>query len=331
MARGQSWHVGLTRLVPSVRGGRWLTGILIFGFLSGCFALAGVLGDTPGAAPATQSAAWFFCVVIAYIVPVFHYISERTVQAIDRLGPELDSAEGSVAALRERVYYKPRRWFAKVLSGGFAAAVAHNVAIILQGGMLDRDWSARFAITGGGTLTWVVLTLVIFALIDNAALFNRLARRVRLNPLTPERLHPFALVAVLSTLALVGAQAAFPILILDEETDAIAFLPGLVATMVPMFVLAVLPVWPLHVRLRAAKRELLADVNARISLAPAPQGTVGDIGTLAPLLTWRREVTALPDWPFDTGTVGRLVLYLIIPPLTWVGAALIQHVVERFL
>jgi hypothetical protein len=101
--------------------------------------------------------------------------------------------------------------------------------------------------------------------------------------------------------------------------------------MVPMFVLAVLPVWPLHVRLRAAKRELLADVNARLSLAPAPPGAIGDVVALAPLLSWRREVAALPDWPFDIGIVGRLAFYLVIPPLTWIGAALIQHVVETVL
>jgi len=327
MAPGQSWHVGLTRLVPSVRGGRWLLGILIFGLLWGFFVLAGVLGPSSQAGTSTRSAAWFFSVVIAYIIPVFHYISERTVQAIDRLAPDLAPAEGPVAAIRSRVYWKPRRWFVTVLAGGAGAALAHNTALAFRGGF-DRNLANGLAIMTGSTLTWVVLTLVIFALIDNARLFNRLARRVRLNPLNPERLHPFALVAVLSTLALVGAQAAFPILIFDA-TDAISFLPGLVATMVPMFVLAVLPVWPLHVRLRAAKRELLADVNARISLSP--QGGIGDVVALAPLLTWRREVAALPDWPFDTGIVGRLVLYLIIPPLTWVGAALIQHVVETLI
>lgn len=329
MVRGQSWHVGLTRLVPPIRGGRWLLGILVFGLLCGFFMLAGVLGAGSRASNSTRSAAWFFSVVIAYIIPVFHYISERSVQAIDRLAPDLDPADGPVAAIRSRIYRKPRRWFITVLAGGFGAAIAHNLAIAFRNGF-ERDLSDGLAIMAGGTLTWVVLTLVIFALIDNARLFHRLARRVRLNPLSPERLHPFALVAVLSTLALVGAQAAFPILIFDA-TDAISFIPGLIATMVPMFVLAVLPVWPLHVRLQAAKRELLAGVNARIALASAPGSAAGDIVTLAPLLTWRREVVALPDWPFDTGIFGRLVLYLIIPPLTWVGAALIQHIVETLL
>jgi hypothetical protein len=328
MGSGQSWHVGLTRLVPSVRGGRWLLGILIFGLLSGFFAIAGVLGPGSRVPASTRSAAWFFSVVIAYIIPVFHYISERTVQAIERLASDLDPADGSLSELCSRVHWKPRRWFVTVLAGGVGAAIAHNTALALRGG-IERA-SPGLAIMMGSTLTWIVLTLVIFALIDNARLFNRLARRVELNPLIPERLHPFALVAVLSTLALVGAQAAFPILIIDA-TDAISFVPGLIATMVPMFVLAVLPVWPLHVRLRAAKRELLADVNARLSLASVPQGAIGDVVALAPLLSWRREVTALPDWPFDIGIVGRLALYLIIPPLTWVGAALIQHVVETFL
>ena len=52
-------------------------------------------------------------------------------------------------------------------------------------------------------------------------------------------------------------------------------------------------------------------------------------GDLAPLLLYRREITAAPEWPFDTSVMGRLALYLVIPPLTWVGAALIEMLVDR--
>ena len=53
--------------------------------------------------------------------------------------------------------------------------------------------------------------------------------------------------------------------------------------------------------------------------------------SLEPLLILRREVLSAPEWPFDTTTMGRLALYLIIPPLTWIGAALIEIVVDTAL
>jgi hypothetical protein len=332
MAPGQSWHIGLTRLVPSMRGGRWLCGALIFGSLYGLFTATGVFGTTTDAySAANRSAALFFCVIIGYIVPVFHYISDRTVQAIDELAPYLALDAEALVEVRQRVHHKTPRWFATALGIGFGAATAHNLVLAVGGNIHGAHLPAWLAMIFGTALTWVVLTTVIAALIDNALLLNRLARTTRLDPLVTRRLHPFARVAVMSTLVIIGAQAAFPIMILDTEMRAVAFVPGLIATVVPMIVLALLPIWPLHRRLRSAKRTLLDDVDARIAMAPRPGSGPGAIAILGPLLAWRREIKALPDWPFDMGIVGRLAFYLIIPPMTWVAAALIQHLVEQVL
>ena len=51
---------------------------------------------------------------------------------------------------------------------------------------------------------------------------------------------------------------------------------------------------------------------------------------LNPYLVYRREIASVHDWPFDTGIATRLAFYLIIPPLTWICAALIDVAVERF-
>src|SRR5512139_3205191 len=119
MTSGQTWHIGLTRLVPRVRGGRWLCGALIFGALYGLFTVTGVFG-TPvdGYSAANRSAALFFCVIIGYIVPVFHYISDRTVDAIDQLAPYLALDGESMQHVRRRVHHKTPQWFATALGIG---------------------------------------------------------------------------------------------------------------------------------------------------------------------------------------------------------------------
>jgi len=116
------------------------------------------------------------------------------------------------------------------------------------------------------------------------------------------------------------------------EIPAAAYVPGLLATGVPILLLAARPVWPVHRRIAATKREALARVQEEIdALAPPGQALPADLPTLAPLLTYRRELQAAPEWPFDLGVMARLAFYLIIPPLTWVGAALIENVVNAFL
>ena len=315
-----------------MRGGRWLCGAGLFLLLMGFFAITGVFGSSPDyPIVGNRSAALFFSVVLAYIVPVFHFISARTAAVITQLGADLPDPT-TLARLHARVHHKPRNWYGAVIAIGLGAAIAHNAALAADEAIHADVLIVWLAMVIGTTLVWVVLTIVIAALIDNALLLNRLAHQVRINPLAVERLQPFAAVAVLSTLSIVGLQAAFPIMILDEAINAVAFVPGLIATIIPIAVLALLPIWPLHTRLRATKAQLLDEINARIATQPLPTPDESrPISELLPLLAWRREIQGLPEWPFDVGTVGRLIFYLIIPPLTWVGAALIERLVESTL
>lgn len=333
MDETRTWHVGLTRLVPEVPGGRWLCAAALFGILMGAFGAAGLLSDDlPRTLAGNRAGAVFFAVIIAYIVPVFHYISQRTAEALASLQADLGLDAAGAAALAASVYRKPRQWFGWVLGIGCGSAVLHNLLLARgETSLADAFGNAGWwTMVAGTALVWIVMTLVIAALMDNAFLLNRLARRVNIHLLNPERTRPFGRVAVLSTLSIIGAQAAFPIMIFDGNVNPVAFAPGLAATTVPMLVLALMPVWPLHVRLRAERSRLLADVNRRIVELDAEGGPAAT-AELLPLLAWRRELLAISEWPLDARSLGRLAFYLVIPPLTWVGAALIEHLVESLL
>jgi len=336
MTGEKTWHVGLTFLVPPVPGGRWLCGAVLFGLLLGLFHVAGVFRiEDSTLAAGNQAAALFFAVIIAYIIPVFHYISERTVAALTQLAPDLEVTATGIEPIQRRIHYKSPRWFAYRLALGAGAAIAHNIVLAgTQFGPPDTlQMSTWLAMMFGTTATWLVMTLVIAALIDNALLLNRLARTVRINLLNHERLRPFAVIAVLSTLAIIGAQAAFPIMILSEAANPVAFLPGLLATSIPMLTLALLPIWPLHQRLKTEKHALLTELHERVHAETLqPGGTVAEkFATMAPLLAYRREIAALSEWPVDLRIAGRLLFYLFIPPATWVAAALIQNMVDALL
>ena len=83
------------------------------------------------------------------------------------------------------------------------------------------------------------------------------------------------------------------------------------------------------------KERELVTLNDRIEACHNAAGEV-DLETqrfdqLVPLLNYRREIVQVSTWPFDVGNMTRLAFYLIIPPLTWAGAALIENVVTSLL
>lgn len=333
------WHVGLTWLVPPVRLGRLITGFALFFSLVVLFAAAGALQpDGPPELAETRLAALFFSVLIAYVVPMFHFISERTMRALEELAATAAQTEstqdlqGLIAHARHRVLHKPRGWLAAVLGLGITCAVLHLAALLTVGRLADIEPTARAATIVGTTLTWTVLMLVLASLMDNALYLRRIAAIVPLNPLQPASVRPIARVAVASTLAVVGAQAAFPLLMIDASASPITSVPGLVATAVPMVTLALLPVWPLHVRLRDARQHLLDAIDRRLdALGMVAPSDVPAVDALLAQLAYRREVRAASTWPVDLSIAARLAFYITIPPLTWVAAALIERVVDQLL
>src|SRR5690606_10243229 len=108
--------------------------------------------------------ALFFSVIIAYIVPIFGYISERTAAAVDALGPLLPSTAEQRAAWCRRIYVKPRLWLLTVLGIAFASGLAHNLLLF---GSLDpllvvaSPSPATSAIAWGTLLVWLTITLAI--------------------------------------------------------------------------------------------------------------------------------------------------------------------------
>jgi hypothetical protein len=73
----------LLAVVPQCRYGKLLAGIVLFALLYPFFRL-GVIGD-----PGHRTPAVFFSLVIAYIIPVFAYITEKAEEALNELRPLL--------------------------------------------------------------------------------------------------------------------------------------------------------------------------------------------------------------------------------------------------
>ena len=156
---------------------------------------------------------------------------------------------------------------------------------------------------------------------------------VPIDLLHTQHLMAFGRMAVTAVLVVIGVQASFSIMFFGGVDSPSAWGPGLALTSGALIYLLFAPVTPLRNRLQNAKAEALVALNEKlrnnhsIDALDTPAATT----ELGHLLTVRDELRRVPEWPFDMDLLARLGIYLIIVPLTWVGAALIENLVDLVL
>jgi hypothetical protein len=85
--------------------------------------------------------------------------------------------------------------------------------------------------------------------------------------------------------------------------------------------------------IREAKREELARLEPLLRQARdnTLTGPTSSQGHLSDLLAYKTQVESTPEWPFDTSTLLRFSLYLLIPVGSMVGGALVERFVDLVL
>jgi hypothetical protein len=102
------------------------------------------------------------------------------------------------------------------------------------------------------------------------------------------------------------------------------------------FTAFLLPMLGAHRRLRAVKRAESKRVRAAVAalqpklLTPGSRGELAR-GHVADLIAWESRVESLREWPLSTPTVLRFALYVSLGLGSWVGAALVERLLESSL
>jgi hypothetical protein len=79
----------------------------------------------------------------------------------------------------------------------------------------------------------------------------------------------------------------------------------------------------------ARVRQALREARDRVLAPDAAERLAG--GLLADLIAYERRVAEVPEWPLDASTLLRLALYLVLGLGSWVGAALVEWLVDAVL
>ena len=170
--------------------------------------------------------------------------------------------------------------------------------------------------------------------------FARIGRhQVRIDLLDLDALAPFARFGLRLSLWLLGASIFLVLMAAFVETDPLRA-SARIPLFVPVWVLAVgalvVPSWGLHQAIRDAKAEEIERLREalrgnRNALDGSPVAHEAANLSIVELLEYRDRITALREWPFDARALRRFGLYLLIPLASWVGAALVERLVDRVL
>jgi hypothetical protein len=182
--------------------------------------------------------------------------------------------------------------------------------------------------------------LAVSVLLRQGLLFMRIGREVGpVDLLDHTALAPFVhtslRLALLFTLW-IGSITAFHV----DWSGSMALAPQ-IAGALPVYLLIsgllfALPLWGIHQRLVAERNAELARVNASIrgdrralrdSLVAADAEALNGVD----LLSYRDHVRSFSTWPLDASVLLRLGLYLGIPLLSWVGAAIVERGIDVLL
>ena len=191
-------------------------------------------------------------------------------------------------------------------------------------------WQAWHWVMGAFSAFWG--GVLIYRVQADARAFAALTRSIsRVDLLQREELLPFTRQGLRS--AVPGAIfVTFLALNLGDAGFWVAIVTLGSLVIVQNAMLLLLPLRGIRDRLREAKRQELARIDGAIRGEPrALAGSL--IGAreapgLADLLAWRRFVESVPEWPVDASTLGRFALYVGIPLFSWVGAALVERMLD---
>lgn len=339
-AAPELWFLRLQRAshLPSAFFGL-LIGIVVFAFVATPLLFAdGALG--PAGARDLLSSAAFFAASLGFLFGAAPVIFPAAVRDLERLAPVLDVDAESLDALRRSLVRMPAARLRIQALIGVVLGVMHAALLSVGAGNAHFDVDAGALLTPqiATVLLWLMMFQIAAPMLTNATLFDRLGRSARVDLLRPQALYPFGAAALRPTLFVIGLQCAYPLLALgSEEALTTGNLIGLGVSALLVAGLFYLPMRGVRRRVSRAREDALATLDARIGrltggdtarIATAADATLAQ---LEPLLALRERVLRTSGWPLGLAALRRVLLYVILPPMTWVGAALVEMLIDSSL
>ena len=310
-----------TRLPAMLFGGAFCLLLILLFYLCGAFNPPAMLYWTGTERVQLLGASLLHSTVPPYVLLAVIYSIRLAEKNLDALQPHLDYDSVRHTQWRQAFSCHPRRPLILCVFLGI------SLSLILAGDALKHLHPVSLSMWLGNALLWSLVMQSVFITVRNAWLFSRVARahlQVSLSNL--EALTPFVGIGIQGTLLVAGALALMPLQAIDIQFRMMNHLPGIIVGVPLAAILLVLPVWGAHQRIVMAKNAEIAHVQTLLDTHQAQgERSYENIAQRNTLMAYKKQLKALPTWPIELPDVYRLTFYMVIPPLSWTGSALIQR------
>jgi hypothetical protein len=262
------------------------------------------------------------CLVIGYLPAAFLHVMRNGRRTVLVLQGTLDCTREECGTLAASIRLSARGLVITGLIGlALAFAAPYMVPPVQPAPWSPLAWSPEIAwhrILLPMILVWQ--SWLVYAVVIVSLRMSRVAKKlshIDLLDLTP--LTPFTHLGLTNALLLIGLLSIWSLMMLETGFGQIMILIGGITLVVTALALLA-PVGGVHKRIRQSKDAEIGWVNGEISKqlsAFQHSGAGRPIGEMADLVAYLSLVERVPEWPFTTSTYARLVLYLLIPVVSW--------------
>jgi len=276
------------------------------------------------------------CLLVGYLPAAFLHVlrsGRRTVLVLrGALDCTLEESETLAASVRLSA-----RWLAITGLIGIALSFAgpYMVPPVPPTPWSPSSWSPevawhRILSPIAGLWTWWLG----YAIVTVSMRMSRIATRLsRIDLLDLSPMAPFTQQGLTNALLLIGLLSISSLMMLETGFKKIMIINS--STGLVLIALALLlPVRGVHTRICQSKEAALRWVNGKISeqLSAFENSDAGRAsGEMADLVAYRSLVEGVPEWPFTASTYTRLILYALIPVVSWSLGIVAEGVVGRAL
>lgn len=278
-------------------------------------------------APEQWAIVAFFVVSLGMLAGISRHVFPAAIDDLAALDSCLDCNTATRAQLARALLRYPRAASLRLVPVAALIGIGH-VLLLGQNTPVTGLWIGSMV---GTLLIWQMMFQLALPLVHNARLFSLLGQACRVDLYRPERLNAFGTTAIRPCLLIIALQCAYAIFLLSEQaTLSAGLLLGLGASMGLVAGLFFKPLVGIRHNIRQELARASNEVDQALTAMNAPTRPLStpDLQRVGALLALRQHLGQISSWPLGFQGVRRMLFYLILVPLTWVGAALVEMLID---
>jgi hypothetical protein len=306
--------------------------MLLILFLSGIFALNSETGTFKHLN--AIGSALFLSVLIPTAISLVVHVLRLSEGYLTELRPVLSCSDEVFAEFMYKVSHEKRRFL--LLWGTIGLGIGawlqrDNITALLSS---KEQLPAYYYLMNLLALClWSLMFQVFNTLTRNARMFGLIVRdHLEVNLLDLKGLSPCSKVAIVPVLLAVGLYVVYPLIWIGKPVNFSGLLFPILFTVPSLLMMFLLPLLPLKKKIHLQKERQVNALTRAINGDKTALKTTCLSGqneriTLLEMIQFRQYFEKLSEWGIDAPALKKVSLYIFLPPLTWVAAALVEQLI----